>query len=144
MSALSANLQYSVEATFEQMVHFPNEHRVNDFKKFLVHFFNEIMQMDVLFLNIKNFDRDDLNSLYVDSQQLSSAFDKLHQSYYDKHYLEDGELKSLLKSTEKQLHKLANISHKYYTKRLPIEKAPDYLKSGLVQYSQEVLNKKLS
>ncbi len=144
MLALSANLQYNVEGIFEQMIHFQDEHLVNDFKEFLVRFLEEIKHIDTSLTNIKNLDRNDLHTLYVDFKQLSSVFDKLHQSYYDKRYMDDEELKSLLKSTEKQLHKLANISHKYYTKHLPIEKAPDYLKSGLVQYSQEVLNKKLS
>jgi len=144
MLAISPDFTYNAEDTFEQMLHSPNEYLKNDFKTFLSTFLAEIKHDDNFISNIKNLSEEDLYSSYKGLKKLNSLFDRLHQSYYDKQYLQDEELKILLGSVGNQLHKLENVSHKYYTKHLPIEKTPDYIKSGLSQYSQETLSKKLS
>jgi hypothetical protein len=144
MFAISHDLQHNADRTFAQVLNSSDKHLKDDFKSFLLKFSDEIKLFDELLQNIKHLDKEDTYSLYNYFRHLSSGFDELHQDYYDREYVHDQELKALLKSIGRQLHKLENVSHKYFAKFLPFEKTPDYIKSGLAQFSQEVLSKKLS
>jgi hypothetical protein len=142
--AIVDDLQHQADTALVEIEATNDQSASNNFKGFLLNFINEVKPMDSLLKNIANLNTQDLNSLYHDSKYLSSVFDKTHQKYYEKNYFNDAELKSMLKDIGKTLHRLENLAHNCYTKNLPNEKTPDYIKSGLTKYSQEVLSKKLS
>jgi hypothetical protein len=115
----------------------------NNFKAFLKDIEKEFQQDTQVLNDIKELGHEDLLALNQNIKKFNIDFDKLNNSYYDKNYFGDDELKQLFSSISRQAHRVENISHKYLYLDQTKTQTPDYIKEGLAKLSQEALGKKL-
>lgn len=116
----------------------------HSFKKLLKEIDTDFQQDTQIITDIKSLNNSELKLLNQKIKRFNKVFDKINNMYFNKDYFDDGELRQLFSSISRQAHKVENISHKYLYINSDSSPIPDYMKNGLMGFSQENISKKLS